>query len=116
MSNTKIFKTSIALFTLLCFITMLMSGMSLLTGAADSDSMSGNVNDSNGIIGDESGSEPESTTSSAVNESNTGASTNADTTAGDDDDAGNTIVGIIIAIVVVVAVIIIIIALMPKKK
>lgn len=87
--------------------------------------VSGNVTDSDGLIGNTDTSEPavgtDSGTSSITNapsESVTKAPTSSEsvTNAADEDDGGSSIIGIIIAIVIIAAVVIIIIALIPKKN
>lgn len=99
--------------------------MIYLTALGVFATVSGNVTDSDGLLGNTDTSEPaggtDSGTASATN-APTGAVTKAPTSSDSVTDAvngdgdGGSIIGIIIAIVIIVAVVIIIIVLIPKKN
>lgn len=109
---------------LILALTILMIWLAALSASA---TVSGNVTDSDGLIGDTLASSSESGTAtnvpaeSATNapaESVTKAPSQSESSTNDvsDDDDTGSIVGIIIAIVIIAAVVIIIIALIPKKS
>lgn len=109
---------------LMLALTFLMIWLAAIGASA---TVSGNVSDSDGLIGDTLTAVPgDSTMSDAPIGSGTGtpaesvtrAPSQSESVTNDavgDDDAGS-IVGIIIAIVIIAAVVIIIIALIPKKN